>query len=158
MKQTLAVFDIDGVLANISWRLHHINKSPTDYETFNKLALKDPIIEPGLRLLRSHRSTHDHIALLSGRFETEKHRLREWLQNHYIYPDLVILRDPNDHGKRPRAEYKLEKLCELDTKYRIVAFYDNSPHIINLVRDKTRIPAYLLQHEEDNGTYTKEYQ
>ncbi|MGH3587556.1 MAG: hypothetical protein ACRDQ0_14645, partial [Pseudonocardia sp.] len=49
----IAVFDIDGVLADVRHRLHHLEAYPQRWEPFFQAAGRDPLLEEGARRLRA---------------------------------------------------------------------------------------------------------
>ena len=49
----LAVFDIDGVLADVRHRLHYLQSRPQRWEAFFLAAERDPLLEEGAQRLRT---------------------------------------------------------------------------------------------------------
>ena len=49
----LAVFDIDGVLADVRHRLHHVDRRPKDWDAFFAAAVDDPPLAEGVALARA---------------------------------------------------------------------------------------------------------
>ena len=53
----IAVFDIDGVLADVEHRRHHISGRPRDWPAFFAAAGDDPVLAPGVAMV--HRAQAD---------------------------------------------------------------------------------------------------
>jgi len=73
-----AVFDIDGVLADVRHRLHHLRRTPTDWRGFFSAADADPPLPEGVALLR-RQSRHHPVAYVTGRPEFLRRVTRTWL-------------------------------------------------------------------------------
>ncbi|MDP1878220.1 MAG: hypothetical protein Q8M17_11755, partial [Actinomycetota bacterium] len=64
----IAIFDIDGVLADARHREHHLDSRPRDWDRFFAEVSSDAPIDQGLRLLLEASAEHS-VILLSGRPE-----------------------------------------------------------------------------------------
>ena len=62
----LAVFDIDGVLADVRHRVVHLEKRPKDWGSFFRAAPKDPPLEQGIETARRLAEVYE-VVYLSGR-------------------------------------------------------------------------------------------
>ena len=67
-QRSLAVFDIDGVLADVRHRLHHLQVRPQRWEAFFSAADRDPLLPDGAARLRAAQVEHD-VVYLTGRPE-----------------------------------------------------------------------------------------
>ena len=74
----LAVFDIDGVLADVRHRLHHLQSRPQRWNAFFLAADRDPLLEEGAARLRAAQAEHD-VVYLTGRPERNRALTRTWL-------------------------------------------------------------------------------
>src|SRR5659263_561226 len=68
-RKPLAVFDIDGVLADVRHRLPHVQARPKDWDAFFAAIGKDPVLPDGLAPvsythLRAHETRHDLVCRL----------------------------------------------------------------------------------------------
>ena len=57
--RSLAVFDIDGVLADVRHRLHHLQSRPQRWNAFFLAADADPLLEEGAARLRAAQAKND---------------------------------------------------------------------------------------------------
>jgi len=87
------IFDIDGTLSDSSHRIQHAHMK--DWDTFQSLAIDDPVIVPIATLLR-RLSRHADVILLTGRQEKYRHITKKWLEDAelaYCYEELIMRED-----------------------------------------------------------------
>lgn len=101
----IAVFDIDGVLADATHRQHHLAARPKDWDAFFGEVGADPVIEAGVRRYLEEATRHE-VVLMSGRPERTRHDTREWLTRNGLGEPRMILREDADF--RPAAVVKSE--------------------------------------------------
>ena len=63
----MAVFDIDGVLADVRHRLHHVASRPKDWDAFFGAAADDPPLTEGLGAVATADRAGHVIVYLTGR-------------------------------------------------------------------------------------------
>lgn len=113
----LAVFDIDGVLADVRHRLRHVEHSPKDWVAFFAAAVNDPLLEQGALLCRE--SARDcEVVYVTGRPETCRADTVAWLAAHQLPEGRLSMRAARD--RRPARQAKLELLSRL-ARDRVVA-------------------------------------
>src|SRR5262245_40046635 len=66
--ESIAVVDVDGVVADVRHRLHHLNRRPKDWGRFFASAARDPALTEGVELAREYAQTHV-LVWLTGRPE-----------------------------------------------------------------------------------------
>lgn len=101
----IAVFDIDGVLADATHRQHHLAARPKDWDAFFGEVGADPVIEAGVRRYLEEATRHE-VVLMSGRPERTRRDTREWLTRNGLGEPRMILREDVDF--RPAAVVKSE--------------------------------------------------
>lgn len=107
MTATFAVFDIDGVLADVRHRLHHLRRRPKNWHGFFSAAVDDTLLDEGAR--RAHEAAALHaIVYLSGRPERMRLLTESWLVRHGLPDGGLVLRPNRDH--RPARLLKPELL------------------------------------------------
>src|SRR6185437_14005012 len=73
------LFDIDGTIANIDHRLHHIQKEPADWNAFYTACPGESPIAHILDV--AHALSHDvDIVFITGRSETCRRATLDWLK------------------------------------------------------------------------------
>jgi phosphoglycolate phosphatase-like HAD superfamily hydrolase len=122
----LAVFDIDGVVADVRHRLHHLD-APKSWSRFFAEAADDPLLEVGARLVFELGASHD-IVWLTGRPEWLRDVTHGWLDEHGLPTAELHMRPPHDH--RPARLYKLGVLRRL-ARRGVAAFVDDDPEVVD---------------------------
>ncbi len=126
MPEEIVIFDIDGTLADISERVHHIKKKPKNWTAFNAGMAKDKSIHSMVRLCNLLYDAGPRIILCSGRNEKNRPETIEWLGKHGVnYHELLLRRDEDF---RSDAVVKRE----------ILRTHDKS-NILFVVEDRSRV-------------------
>lgn len=120
----LAVIDIDGVLADVRHRLHHVASRPKDWGAFFAAAPKDPLLDEGARVAHALATVHE-VVYLSGRPEMCRADTLAWLEHHGLPQGDVHLRPP--HDRRPGRAYKVDALNRLSRDCDIAVLVDDDP-------------------------------
>lgn len=103
------IFDIDGTLADATHRLHHIlGKEKKDWDAWDAETDGDTPIVPIVGILQALWDHNYEIMLLTGRNERVRLMTENWLEQHNIWYDHLLMRQPNDH--RDDTIIKLEAL------------------------------------------------
>jgi hypothetical protein len=123
---TVAVFDIDGVVADVRHRLHHLDGRRKDWRRFHGAAGDDPPLPEGLALVADLAARHD-IVWLSGRPEWLRGLTTEGLTEHQLPHTEIYLR--GDADRRPARVFKLGVLRSL-TPRTVAAFVDDDHEVV----------------------------
>jgi len=92
------IFDLDGTLANIEHRLHHIRtRGQQDWATFFKACVRDTTIVPVASLARRLKMGGVHIAIWTARSEEVRLDTLHWLNAHHLPYDELRMRAIKDH-------------------------------------------------------------
>lgn len=113
----LAVFDIDGVLADVSHRVHFLERAHPDWRSFFAEAVHDPAHPEGLALVRAAEEDCE-VTYVTGRPEWCREDTLAWLTAHGLPPGRLLMRRNGDH--RPARLAKPELLHQL-AEERVVA-------------------------------------
>jgi hypothetical protein len=153
----LAVFDIDGVVADVRHRLHHL-ESRRSWDQFFDAADEDTLLAPGARLVRDLGKEHD-IVWLTGRPEWLREVTDEWLARHHLPRTELHMRSFGDY--RPAAHYKLAVLRRLKPRG-VAALIDDDDEVVQAAL-RAGFPAVLadwvprnqtLRHAQDRHGWT----
>ncbi|MCZ7456649.1 hypothetical protein O7595_03100 [Streptomyces sp. WMMC940] len=106
----LAVFDLDGTLAETGHRQHFLERRPRDWAGFFAAAPDDAPLAEGLRLV-AEAVGECEVGYLTGRPERCRADTVEWLERHGLPLGRVWMR--RDHDRRPARTTKLEVLRRL---------------------------------------------
>jgi hypothetical protein len=132
----LALFDIDGVLANDTHRVDYaLNRDWFKYFDKNLMA-NDGVWEQGRELVEDKRAEGWTIAYLTGRRDDRREVTEDWLMENDFPWGRVIMREWGYYNLR-LAELKgkvMEKLVFSD-RFEDVVLYDDDPEVIRVVQE-----------------------
>jgi hypothetical protein len=122
----LVIFDIDGTLADVSERIHHIKRKPKNWNAFNEGMAQDKAIHSMVRLCNILYAAGLHIILCSGRNERNRPETVDWLSRQGVdYHELLLRRD---------EDYRSDSVV----KRELIQAFDKSK-ILFVVEDRSRV-------------------
>lgn len=146
----LAVFDIDGVVADVRHRVHHLEGRHRSWNGFFRAAGRDPLLAEGAALVADLRREHQ-IVWLTGRPEWLRAVTTDWLRGHGLPADELHLRPEHDY--RPAPRYKLDVLHRLSPRG-IAAVIDDDDEVVRAALD-AGFPAVLADWIPRGATMRK---
>lgn len=91
------VFDLDGTLANIDHRLHHIEGEKKDWRAFFADCVDDEPISYMLENLKAFEKAGHRVEVWTGRSDEVREETERWLRA--VYVDVpVVMRKEGDHS------------------------------------------------------------
>lgn len=90
------IVDIDGTLANIDHRIHHIRNKPKNWKKFMEGMSEDKPNEDIVDIIVSLSQDYN-LFLVTGRSESDRIVTERWLETHGIYYDELFMRPSNDY-------------------------------------------------------------
>ena len=128
------IFDIDGTLADLSHRLHHIQKQPKDWRSFFAAVGDDLPIAHICKLAIDLASAGATIIYVSGRSDECRPATERWLAQHGLPLSAVYMRAEGDH--RGDDIVKAELLADLRSHgYEPVMAFDDRNRVVKQWRD-----------------------
>ena len=128
----LAVFDIDGVLADVRHRLVHLQSRPKDWDAFFTGAACDPAHREGLALAHEAAARGARVVYLSGRPERTRALTLAWLERVGAPQGPLLLRAEGD--RRPARVIKVAALRSLAAQGPLAVLVDDDPDVVAAVR------------------------
>lgn len=128
----LVVVDIDGVVADVSHRLHLLDRRPRRWEEFFAAAAEDPPLPEGVALVTGLPAGHA-LCWLTGRPERNRAITEQWLAAHGMPDRPLLMRADPDH--RPARQAKREHLRRLQRTHRIALVVDDDPAVIDMLAE-----------------------
>src|SRR4051794_18001993 len=104
----LAVIDVDGVVADVRHRLHHLESRPKDWRAFLGKADRCPPLAAGVDRVRTLQADRD-VVYLTGRPERLRHVTEAWLERQGSGGPPVLRRTRGDF--RPARITKGEEIA-----------------------------------------------
>ena len=121
------MFDIDGVLADVRHRLHHLQARPQRWNAFFLAAERDPLLAEGARRLRAAQVEHE-VVYLTGRPERNRALTGAWLADHGLPNGPLHMRPDDDH--RPARWVKRNTLRRLARTHANASVLDDDPAVV----------------------------
>jgi len=128
VTEEIVIFDIDGTLADVSERIHHLRKKPKDWNAFVGGMAQDRAIRSMVHLCNLLYASGIRIILCSGRSEEHRGETVKWLAQQGVnYHDLLLRKD---RDRRSDTVVKREMLGNVD-----------KDKILFVVEDRSRVVA-----------------
>ncbi len=131
MSEPLAIVDIDGVVADVRHRLHHLERRPRDWPAFFAAATDDPVHPEGVAVVQ-RLAEEAEVVFLTGRPEAHREATQRWLDAQGLGGHRLLMRPMAD--RRPSAVFKVEVLEGLAADDEIVAVVDDTVPVVEAVR------------------------
>jgi phosphoglycolate phosphatase-like HAD superfamily hydrolase len=126
---SIAVFDIDGVVADVRHRLHYLEQRPKAWGAFLAAAVADPPLAEGIALLEKLQVDHE-IAWLTGRPEWLRQVTVDWLARHGLPTANLVMRADGDY--RPARVMKLDAIRSIPPES-VAMLVDDDQEVITAV-------------------------
>jgi hypothetical protein len=131
VERPYAVIDIDGVVADVRHRLHHLQRRPKDWSAFFDRLEDDPLLDVGAAAVARLAQDCD-IVWLTGRPETYRAATERWLRRHRLPVGMLLMRRAGD--RRPARIAKLERVRALAADRPVAVHLDDDPAVVRAVR------------------------
>ena len=157
-ERPVAIIDLDGVLADVRQRLHHIEGARKDWTAFFAGIPDDPVLPEGRAVVDRLAADHE-LVYLTGRPERTRPETEAWLQRHGLPRGRLIMRREGD--RRPARVTKPGLLRRYADNGRTIAVVvDDDPQVCDALErlgwpvlraDWMTRPESLEQAQEDAG-------
>ena len=127
----LAVVDIDGVIADVRHRLHHLEGRRKAWGPFFAAAPSDGVHPEGAAIVETLTADHD-IVFVTGRPEDLRAVTETWLDKHGFGDHRLVMRGRGD--RRPAAQAKVELIAELAAERTIGIVVDDDRQVLEAAR------------------------
>lgn len=133
MTEEIVIFDIDGTLADVSERIHHVRKHPKNWNAFFAGMAQDKAIHSMVRLCNILYASGIQIILCSGRSEEHRDETVKWLVEKGVNYHGLLLR--KDHDRRSDAVVKREMLAQIE-KDKILFVVEDRSRVVEMWRSE----------------------
>jgi hypothetical protein len=133
MDEEIVIFDIDGTLADVSERIHHLRKAPQDWEAFFEGMAQDKAVRSMVRLCNLLYSSGLRVILCSGRGEEHRAETVGWLARQGVNYHALLLRPAGD--RRSDVVVKREMLMGID-KGRVLFVVEDRSRVVQMWRSE----------------------
>ena len=159
VRPPLAVFDVDGVLADVRHRLRFVESRPKDWDAFFDAAVDDPPLPQGVALAQE--SAKDcEVVYVTGRPERCRRDTLTWFAAHGLPEGQLSMRRPRDF--RPARVAKLDLLRRISADRVVAVVVDDDEQVCDAyeragfpvlrARWMSEEPALMQAQEEEGRT------
>lgn len=142
----IAIFDIDGTLANGEHRYPLVNNGNHDWGRYKSLSMKDTVYPDIANWFRGVRPNMN-VFLVSGRGTDEGADTEEWLEWHDLIPDRMFMRQGGDFRQDAIIKQEiLDKMIAAYGKDAIKFAVDDRPQVIEMWK-KNGIQVFPVHQE-----------
>lgn len=135
------IVDIDGTVADNNHRVHHLQKTPKDWDAFYAEMDKDTPIQYVIDLVKVLRNKY-LIFFFSGRPDNYRETTLAWFGKTHLWPDELYMRKAGDH--RPDTTIKLEFLKTIHGRGNEPLFaIDDRPEVVHMWRNNG-VPCFAV--------------
>ncbi len=129
----MAVFDIDGVLADVRHRLHHIESGRRDWDGFFASAPEDPALADGCQAALQAVASGLTLVYLTGRPERCRVDTVQWLSAQGLPEGELIMR--RDSDRRPARVLKVDALRRIASQAHVAYLVDDDAQVVAAAED-----------------------
>jgi predicted kinase len=148
------LFDLDGTLADISHRLHHIKNGSHDWDRFFAECGNDALIEPIRDLATDFDCRGYKIILVSGRSDKVRGLTEDWLNAHSVpYSELYMRMDGDYRQDFIIKSEILDHLLAGGNRIKFVV--DDRPSVVAMWRERGLTCLQCRDWEENPATAKK---
>ncbi|WP_059007384.1 phosphatase domain-containing protein [Streptomyces specialis] len=153
----VAVFDLDGTLADVRHRLRHLRRRPPDWDAFFAAAPDDPPLAEGVALALEHAATSD-LAYVTGRPARCRRDTATWPTRHGLPAGALLMRADGD--RRPARIAKPRLLARLARDRAVSVVVDDDQRVCDAYEDAgfhvvratwMTAPTLLERAQEEQG-------
>jgi phosphoglycolate phosphatase-like HAD superfamily hydrolase len=130
-ERPLAIVDIDGVVADVRHRLHHLEGRRKRWQAFFDAAHLDGLHEEGKAIVEQLRADHE-IVYLTGRPRWLERVTLDWLDEHGLGGHRLVMRPDTDN--RPAAILKVDVLRRLGRGRTVAVVVDDDDRVIAAIQ------------------------
>lgn len=148
------IFDLDGTLADIEHRLHHIQGQKKDWRAFFAACVDDKPIEPVIRTFKALRKGGAEIWIWSGRSDEVMNETADWLRRHGLFSNLPVwiprrapeslrMRKAGDHRNDDVLKYEWLSEIEPPEYARLAGVFEDRTRVVEMWR-RAGIPCFQV--------------
>ena len=133
-RNQIYICDIDGTIADISHRLHFIQKRPADWNGFFAACVGDSPIPEVIETIKLLERGGAYIAMVTGRSSAIQNETEDWLFKHGIVYDCLFMREAGDHRQ--------DNIVKAELLDKAIAYFKEfgwTPQIAGVFEDRKQV-------------------
>jgi len=132
MKKAIIV-DIDGTLADVEHRVHHVRQEPKNWRAFNQ-AMDLDILNPWCRdLILAMKNQQTDILLVTGRDEDYRIKTEQWLKKNNVPFNHLWMRQASDYRGDDIVKKEIYDI-EIKPNYQVLFVVDDRQSVVKMWR------------------------
>lgn len=144
-KLSCAIVDLDGTLSDATWRRKQYLEQPKpDWKSFLNQFDRDPPNQHVVFITNLIKQAGHKVIICSGRHEWARRKTNQWLHDHGVEFDILMLREDKD--SRTDWIVKREMLEVIRVYYRPFVAIDDRPSVVAMWRAEG-IPVLVCDQE-----------
>ena len=144
------IVDLDGTLANCNHRLHYLEGTKKNWNSFFDGCLDDSVIEPMYSLLKIL-SDNYAIVFITARPEKNRYLTTQWLNKNEIPYTELLMRGDKDFNKSPVSKSKMLNILR-DKGYNPVFAFDDRIDCVQMFIENG-VYSFLVGENEGKISY-----
>lgn len=126
MTRRCFMFDLDGTLCNGTHRVHHIIKSPKNWDAYFSEMHNDTLIEHVADVANALSAARHKIVYVSGRPDNYRNQTVSWIIDHLLPIGPLYMRAAGDHRNDDIIKIELLSKIRADGFDPVMVFDDRS--------------------------------
>lgn len=136
MNELVYLIDVDGTLADLSHRLHFIQKRPADWDGFFAACPGDLPINNVITTVRCL-GHHAKLIGVSGRSDAIREQTLIWLKKHGVELDELYMRKAGDHRHDDIVKSELlDEILKHNTVDDIAGVFEDRNAVVEMYRKR----------------------
>jgi hypothetical protein len=127
-----AAVDLDGVVADVRHRLHHLDSWPKDWDGFFAAAVDDPVLPEGRAVVDRLLGEGQVVVWMTGRPERCRRDTESWLRRNGLPEGALNMRPDGD--RRPARTTKLAIARRLSADRPLSVVVDDDEAVVQTLR------------------------
>lgn len=128
--------DIDGTVANLEHRLHFIQSSKKDWNSFFKSCVDDEPIPEVISTIKMLYIAGATIIMVSGRSDVVRQETETWLNIHSVPHANLYMRSDGDRREDYLVKSELLDQIRKDYTEPIVGVFDDRKQVVDMFRNR----------------------
>lgn len=104
MAGMIVISDLDGTISDAEHRVHLVREHPKDYDAFFAEARNDGPIRSVIMVLNALKQAGHEIHIITGRSEVVRAETLDWLEQHSVPHDRLLMRPEHDYTPDDRLK------------------------------------------------------
>lgn len=131
----IIIFDLDGTLALVDHRRHHVTGRKPNFQAFDRACVNDTPNVPVVEIFKLLRSTNKYeLVIFSGRGDAVRPETERWLKTNGIVYDRLMMR-PGGHSI-PDNDLKRTWLNTIVDKNNVFCVFDDRQKVVDMWREE----------------------